>query len=46
MIAGLIVVIQPSGRVEHFEILGYLLAFTTVVSVYLMYVISRRYEKN
>jgi predicted MFS family arabinose efflux permease len=45
MIAGLIVVIQPSGRVEHFEILGYLLAFTTVVSVYLMYVISRRYEK-
>ncbi|MEQ1724048.1 MAG: MFS transporter, partial [Pseudobdellovibrio sp.] len=46
MIAGLIVVIQPNGHVEHFEVLGYLLAGTTVLSVYLMYVISRRYEKN
>ncbi|MBY0552921.1 MFS transporter [bacterium] len=45
MIAGLIVVIHSNGRVEHFEILGYLLVATTLISVYLMYVISRRYEK-
>lgn len=45
MIAGLIVVIHSNGHVENFEILGYLLVATTLISVYLMYVISRRYEK-
>lgn len=45
MIAGLIVVIHANGQVENFEILGYLLVATTLISVYLMYVISRRYEK-
>lgn len=45
VISGLIVVIQANGHVDHFEIVGYILTFTSAVSVYLMYKISQKYER-
>lgn len=46
MLAGYVVVINTDGSVTHFEKLGYLLTFTTIISVYLMYKISRRFEQT
>lgn len=42
MISGLIVVESPDGRLLHFDVLGYVLVVTTLLSLTLMYFISRR----
>jgi hypothetical protein len=44
IIAGLIVVIDSSGKVQHFDIIGYILTFTVIVSIYLMYEISKNVQ--
>ncbi|HEX4151428.1 MAG TPA: MFS transporter [Steroidobacteraceae bacterium] len=41
MLAGLIVVQTPTGMLEHFDILGYVLICTTLVSLTLMYFIDK-----
>lgn len=46
VIAGLIVVETSSGKLDHFDVLGYILTGTVMVSVYLMYNISRQIEKK
>lgn len=44
VIAGLIVVETSSGKLEHFDTLGYILTFTVLSSIYLMYIINRQVE--
>ena len=44
VIAGQIVVETGSGALLHFDILGYVLVATTLVSLYLLYLINRRLE--
>jgi hypothetical protein len=39
-----IVTQRPSGALEHFDVLGYLLVATTVISLSMMYFISRRID--
>jgi predicted MFS family arabinose efflux permease len=43
-IAGLIVIQTPNGALKHFEIVGYVLAATTGLSLWLMYRIQRRID--
>ncbi|HEV7985064.1 MAG TPA: hypothetical protein VGP20_02785, partial [Steroidobacteraceae bacterium] len=43
-VGGLIVVQRADGALEHFEVLGYLLTLTTLVSLGMMYLIQRRIE--
>lgn len=43
-VGGLIVVQRADGALEHFEVLGYLLTVTTLVSLGMMYLIQRRIE--
>jgi predicted MFS family arabinose efflux permease len=43
-IAGLIVTQRADGSIQHFEVLGYLLTFTTLTSLAMMYLIQRRIE--
>jgi predicted MFS family arabinose efflux permease len=43
-IAGLIVVQHANGALEHFDVLGYLLVATTLISLSMMYLIYRRIE--
>jgi hypothetical protein len=40
----LIVIQSPSGALQRFDLLGYLLSATTVISLSMMYFISRRVE--
>jgi predicted MFS family arabinose efflux permease len=42
MIAGLIVIQTPAGSLLHFDTLGYVLVGTTLVSLTLMYFVSRK----
>jgi len=42
VIAGLIVTQRPDGSLLHFDILGYLLVCTTMVSLTLMYLVDRK----
>jgi predicted MFS family arabinose efflux permease len=42
VIAGLVVVQAPSGQLLHFDVLGYALVCTTLVSLTLMYFVDRR----
>jgi hypothetical protein len=44
-VAGLIVIQHPSGALERFDVLGYLLVATTLISLAMMYLISRRVEQ-
>lgn len=44
VIAGLIVVETASGKLDHFDTLGYILTVTVMISIYLMYNISRQIE--
>lgn len=46
VVAGFIVSKAPDGKVLHFDYLGYLLTCTVMISVYLMYKISRKVHKN
>jgi predicted MFS family arabinose efflux permease len=43
-IAGLIVVQSPQGPLLHFEVLGYILVVTTLITLSLMFLINRRIE--
>jgi predicted MFS family arabinose efflux permease len=43
-VGGLIVTLTPSGSLEHFDVLGYVLVATTLISLGMMYLISRRVE--
>ena len=43
-IGGLVVIVTSTGAVEHFDVLGYLLTCTTLISIFLMYRISKRVE--
>jgi predicted MFS family arabinose efflux permease len=44
MIGGFVVIVHDKAPVEHFDRLGYILTFTTIVSVWMMYSISRKVE--
>lgn len=44
MIGGFVVVANNTGPVEHFDRLGYILTFTTLISIWMMYSISRKVE--
>lgn len=44
VIAGLIVVETTSGKLDHFDTLGYILTGTILISMYLMFNISRQIE--
>jgi predicted MFS family arabinose efflux permease len=44
VIAGLIVVAAPSGELLHFDVLGYLLVCSTLVSLALMFRVGRKIE--
>jgi len=44
VIAGMIVVEAPNGELLHFDILGYLLVCTTLVSVAFMYFVGRKID--
>jgi predicted MFS family arabinose efflux permease len=43
-VAGVIVVQHANGALEHFDVLGYLLVATTLISLSMMYLIYRRIE--
>jgi cobalamin synthase len=43
-LAGLIVKETPSGALEHFDIVGYVLVATTLLTLVMMYYINRRVE--
>lgn len=42
LVAGAIVVQRPDGYLENFNVLGYILSVTVLITMYLMYVISGR----
>ena len=42
IIAGLIVVVAPTGQLLHFDVLGYVLVVTTAITLTLMYFIDRK----
>lgn len=44
VIAGLIVVETSTGKLDHFDTLGYILTGTVLISIYLMYNISKQIE--
>jgi predicted MFS family arabinose efflux permease len=44
--AGLIVKESPSGAIEHFDIVGYVLVTTTLLTAVMMYFINRRVESS
>jgi predicted MFS family arabinose efflux permease len=46
VLAGLIVTQGSSGRLEHFERLGFILITTVLVTVGMMYLIHRRVPEN
>ncbi len=43
-LAGMIVKVAPSGAIEHFDRVGYVLVATTLITLVMMYYISRRVE--
>jgi predicted MFS family arabinose efflux permease len=43
-IGGMVIVQRNDGSLEHFDVLGYLLTATTLVSLAMMYLIQRRIE--
>jgi predicted MFS family arabinose efflux permease len=43
-VGGLIVTLGPDGTLEHFDVLGYVLVASTLISLSMMYLISRRIE--
>jgi hypothetical protein len=43
-LAGVIVTETPSGAIEHFDVVGYVLVFTTLLTLFMMYFINRRIE--
>lgn len=45
VLAGLIVVEKEGGKLEHFDTLGYVLVFTVVITVVMMYFISKKVAK-
>ncbi len=45
-LAGMIVKEDPSGAIEHFDIVGYVLVGTTLLTLVMMYYINRRVEKS
>jgi predicted MFS family arabinose efflux permease len=46
IIAGLIVVVAPSGQLLHFDVLGYVLVVTTAITLTLMYFIDRKIKSE
>jgi len=42
--AGMIVTESPSGDIEHFDVVGYVLVATTLLTWFMMYFINRRIE--
>jgi predicted MFS family arabinose efflux permease len=44
--AGMIVKEAPSGAIEHFDIVGYVLVTTTLLTLVMMYYINRRVESS
>jgi predicted MFS family arabinose efflux permease len=44
IVGGLIVTISGTGALEHFDIVGYVLVGTTLITLVMMYFISRRVE--
>jgi len=45
-VAGLIVVQQSSGRIEHYDTLGFVVLGSMVLAIWLMYIINRYVQKN
>lgn len=45
-IAGLIAMKHSSGRIEHYDTLGYLVVLTMIIAMGLFYVINRHIQKN
>jgi predicted MFS family arabinose efflux permease len=43
-VAGMIVTETPSGAIEHFDVVGYVLVATTVLTWFMLYFINRRIE--
>jgi len=43
-VAGMIVAESPSGAIEHFDIVGYVVVVTTLLTWFMMYFINRRIE--
>jgi predicted MFS family arabinose efflux permease len=43
-VGGMIITLAPDGKLQHFPVLGYLLVASTVISLTMMYLISRRIE--
>jgi predicted MFS family arabinose efflux permease len=46
MVSGLIVVQTPSGRLEHYDDLGYILICTTLITLSLIYVVNARIARS
>lgn len=46
VIAGSIVVSSSSGRLEHFDTLGYILALTTLITMFLMHLIQKSIQQR
>jgi len=45
-LAGIIVTETPSGAIEHFDVVGYVLVATTLLTWFMMYFINRRIESS
>jgi predicted MFS family arabinose efflux permease len=45
-LAGMIVKESPSGAIEHFDMVGYVLTATTLITLVMMYFINRRVETS
>jgi len=41
ILAGYIVVLKPDGSLEHFEVVGYVMLVTVLITVVMMYFINR-----
>jgi predicted MFS family arabinose efflux permease len=46
MLAGFIVVKQPDGTLEHYPILGYVVAFAMIITLVMMYVINKMVQAD
>jgi predicted MFS family arabinose efflux permease len=46
VVAGMIVTASPTGRIEHFNVIGYIVVGTTILTVLLMYAIHRHIREK
>jgi hypothetical protein len=46
LVAGMIVVVNPEGRLERFEVIGYIVIASSLITLYMMSLIHKRIHEK